>query len=657
MKRYVRLASLAALASASAAGAQAQTPPLVFKVVPPCRIADTRPGQGGTGALAANETRTFHVVGSLSDFAGQGGLAGGCAIPGYAGSVPQVQAVVFNFVAVSATGAGDLRAWPTDGVLPNASILNYAKVSDQTSGAPLNLANGIVIPVSQDAVEGNDLSIRADVSGTHVVVDVVGYFAPIDRGELVTSLNGQTDDVTLSGTNGLSVSATGGTVTVTSNATASNTAGAIVSRDGSGNFAAGTVTASLAGNAATATTAVSFSGSLAGEVTGTQGATAVSNAVSANTANAIVRRNGSGSFSAGTVTLAGALALPSTAAASAGVITVGGNRFLHTFGTNNTFAGNLAGNTTLTGNSITAFGASALSANTSANFNSAFGYNALLSSTTGGSNSAFGGGTLVVNTTGIYNSAFGANALLSNNGSANAAFGGLALQFNDAGGSNSAFGYNALGTLATGGSNTAIGSSALGFVNVGTNNVAIGASAGQALATGSGNIYIGNDGMAFESNFLRIGSSQTATFVAGIFGQTSASGVAVLVNNLGKLGTILSSRRYKQEIADLDRESDVLMKLRPVAFYYRPEHDDTHTRQYGLVAEEVAAVAPQLVVFDQEGQPQTVRYHFVNAMILNEVQKQRRTGEEQRQVMERQEQELNELRARLSRMERLLQRQ
>jgi hypothetical protein len=629
---------LAALASAAAAGVRAQAPPLVFKVVPPCRIADTRPGQGGTGALAANETRTFHVVGSLSDFAGQGGLAGGCAIPGYAGSIPQVQAVVFNFVAVSPTGAGDLRAWPTDGVLPNASILNYAKVFDQTSGGPLNLANGIVIPVSQDAVEGNDLSIRADASGTHVVVDVVGYFAPIDRGELVTSLNGQTDDVTLSGTNGLSVSATGGTVTVTSNATATNTAGTIVSRDGSGNFAAGTVTASLAGNADTATaatTAVNFSGSLAGEVTGTQGATAVSNAVSASTANAIVRRNGSGSFSAGTVTLSGALALPSTTAASAGVITVGGNRFLHTFGTNNTFVGNLAGNTNLTGNSITGFGASALSANTSGNFNSAFGYNALLSSTTGGSNSAFGSGTLVVNTTGIYNSAFGANVLLLNTGSQNSAVGGLALQLMTAGGSNSALGYSALGSLATGSS-----------------NIAIGSLAGLALTSGDNNIYIGsNDGTATESNTLRIGTGLTATFVSGISAQTSASGVAVLVNNFGKLGTSTSSRRYKQEIADLDRESDVLMRLRPVAFYYRPEHDDTHTRQYGLVAEEVAAVAPELVVFDQEGQPQTVRYHFVNAMLLNEVQKQRRTGEDQRQAIERQEQELEELRARLRRLE------
>src|SRR6516164_567102 len=96
------------------------------------------------------------------------------------------------------------------------------------------------------------------------------------------------------------------------------------------------------------------------------------------------------------------------------------------------------------------------------------------------------------------------------------------------------------------------------------------------------------------------------------------------VNSTGKLGTITSSRRYKQDIADLGAESDVLMKLRPVAFYYKPELDSTHTRQYGLVAEEVAKIAPGLVIFDQDGQPQTVRYHFVNAMLLNEVQKERR---------------------------------
>jgi hypothetical protein len=176
--RKVSLAWLATFACASAGTVQAETPPgLVYTALPPCRILDTRPSQGGTGAMAANETRTFHVVGSTSNFAGQGGLAGGCGIPGYADTIPQVQAVMFNFVAVSAAGAGNLRAWATDQPMPSAATLNYAKVTDQTTGFAFNIANGIAIPVSQDGTEGADISIRASNSGTDVVADVVGYFS------------------------------------------------------------------------------------------------------------------------------------------------------------------------------------------------------------------------------------------------------------------------------------------------------------------------------------------------------------------------------------------------------------------------------------------------------------------------------------------------
>ena len=112
--------------------------------------------------------------------------------------------------------------------------------------------------------------------------------------------------------------------------------------------------------------------------------------------------------------------------------------------------------------------------------------------------------------------------------------------------------------------------------------------------------------------------ARRAAFIDGIFGQTSASGIAVFVNSSGKLGTTTSSRRYKEEIVDIAQESDVLMHLRPVAFVYKPEIDATRTPQYGLIAEEVAEVAPQLAVFDKDGRPETVRYHFVNAMLLNE---------------------------------------
>jgi len=157
--------------------------------------------------------------------------------------------------------------------------------------------------------------------------------------------------------------------------------------------------------------------------------------------------------------------------------------------------------------------------------------------------------------------------------------------------------------------------------------------------------------VAGESNTARIGTDLTAVFITGISGRTSASGVAVLVNANGLLGTTTSSRRFKHEIADMGAESDLLMKLRPVAFYYKPELDETQTRQYGLVAEEVARVAPQLVVYDQDGAPQTVRYHFVNAMLLNEVQKQRQLIEEQRAVVGEQESRIQDLEVRLAKLE------
>jgi len=210
-------------------------------------------------------------------------------------------------------------------------------------------------------------------------------------------------------------------------------------------------------------------------------------------------------------------------------------------------------------------------------------------------------------------------------------------------------------------SNTAVGVGALGANTTGAANIAIGASAGVNVTSGNSNIHIGSLGVSGDSAVIRIGIQGTqtgGTFIAGISGATSASGVAVLVNSSGQLGTTTSSRRFKDDIADLGGESDLLMKLRPVAFYYKPEYDDTRTRQYGLVAEEVAQVAPQLVVFDKDGAPQTVRYHFVNAMLLNEVQKQRqlveqqeKTNEEQKKTIARQQAEIEDLAARLAKLE------
>jgi len=333
---------------------------------------------------------------------------------------------------------------------------------------------------------------------------------------------------------------------------------------------------------------------------------------------------------------------------------LGGTTFLHNFGTNNTFVGASAGNLTMTGTgNNTAVGATALTANQTGRGESAFGNAALAANTTGIQNSAFGASALTANTTGMENAAFGNSALIANtSGNTNSAFGTGALLANTMGNLNSAFGFEALVASTTGSNNSAFGEGALFKLTTGSGNLALGAQAGLNLTGAeSNNIYLSNFGVAGESNTARIGTDLTAVFITGISGRTSASGVAVLVNANGLLGTTTSSRRFKHEIADMGAESDLLMKLRPVAFYYKPELDETQTRQYGLVAEEVARVAPQLVVYDQDGAPQTVRYHFVNAMLLNEVQKQRQLIEEQRAVVGEQESRIQDLEVRLAKLE------
>jgi len=356
----------------------------------------------------------------------------------------------------------------------------------------------------------------------------------------------------------------------------------------------------------------------------------------------------------GNLSLSGSLTLPNTTSASVGVITLGATPFLHNFGTNNTFVGASAGNLTMTsvGNN-TAVGATALTANTTGRGQSAFGNAALAATTTGTQNSAFGASALAANTTGMQNAAFGNSALNDNTtGNTNSAFGTGALLANTTANLNSAFGFEALVTNTTGSNNSAFGEGALFSLNGGANNLALGGLAGSSLTgTESNNIYLANTGVAGESQTARIGTDLTAVFISGISGRTSASGVAVFINTAGLLGTLTSSRRFKHEIADMGAESDLLMKLRPVAFYYKPEFDETQTRQYGLVAEEVAKVAPQLVVYDKDGAPQTVRYHFVNAMLLGAVQKQQRRLEEQRTTIERQESRIQDLEARLAKLE------
>jgi hypothetical protein len=298
--------------------------------------------------------------------------------------------------------------------------------------------------------------------------------------------------------------------------------------------------------------------------------------------------------------ITGNMRLPSTTA-NAGIIRQGTNTLIHTYDTgfqpSNFFAGINAGNLTMTGQR-----------------NTAVGFNALTSNITGNGNTAIGREALKSNTSGSANVAVGASPL------------------ND---------------LTDGYGNIGIGGSSLGNLTSGGFNVAIGDGAGNNLATGDYNIYIGTStgigGANNESNTLRIGypNQVSKAFIAGIYGKTVTGGSAVYIKSDGQLGTSTSSRRYKDDISDMGDASSGLMKLRPVTFYYKPEYaSGPRLLQYGLIAEEVAEVYPDLVDYNKNGEPDSVYYQFVNAMLLNEVQKQ--------------DKRIKELEERLARLEALI---
>jgi hypothetical protein len=313
-----------------------------------------------------------------------------------------------------------------------------------------------------------------------------------------------------------------------------------------------------------------------------------------------------------------------------------------------------------TGNFNTAEGFRSLFSNTSGANNTATGVQALFSNTTGNYNTALGVNTLYRNISGVQNTAVGAQALFNNttinglSGQYNTALGFSALYRNTRGAKNTATGWQALYNNTDGQSNTANGYQALFSNNYGVNNtangyqalynntddsnIALGTGAGFYLMNGSHNIYIGNPGNAAESNTIRIGGDfQTATYIKGISGKTATGGAAVFVAPDGKLGTVTSSRRFKKDIADMNAASEALLALRPVSFRYKPELDQAGIPQYGLVAEEVAEVNPDLVVRDEKGEIYTVRYEAVNAMLLNEFLKEHRKVEELKSTAVKQE--------------------
>jgi hypothetical protein len=296
----------------------------------------------------------------------------------------------------------------------------------------------------------------------------------------------------------------------------------------------------------------------------------------------------------------------------------------------------------------TAAGAAALVTNTTGFHNTALGFFALAETTTGGENSASGSYTLTHNTTGMMNSASGYAALFYNTtASESSAFGTFAL-LNSNGNRNAAFGASTLYNNTTGVQNTALGSQALYGNLSGFRNVAVGYRAGYSVK-GKDNITIGaiNFGKSTDNGVIRIGSAnQVKTYIAGISGVKTgaASAAAVFVDANGQLGTIKSSREYKEDIRPMGSASERLYALKPVTFRYKEAYDDgTKPVEFGLVAEEVAEAFPELVVHDADGRPQTVRYDLVATLLLNEFQKAHG-------VIESQSAELASLRAEVAAM-------
>jgi Chaperone of endosialidase len=341
----------------------------------------------------------------------------------------------------------------------------------------------------------------------------------------------------------------------------------------------------------------------------------------------------------------------------------------NTGGFDNTAVGAAALLNNTTGFFNTAVGTDALESNTTGESNTAVGRDALANNSTGGGNTAVGRAALLNNTTGESNTTLGRQALLSNEtGSSNTAVGRAALASNSAGFGHTAVGYRALESSTASGqfcfANTAVGSLALGNNTSGCSNTAIGGVALASNTSGSSNVAVGllaGDNVTTADNVICIGTDvqgenvSNSCYIGNIWNQQSFSGQTVFVNSDGKLGNSTSSRRFKDEIKPMDKASEALLALQPVTFRYKKEFDPSGAIQFGLVAEDVERVNPDLVVRDKAGKPNSVRYDQVNAMLLNEFLKEHRKNEEQEATIARQQKQIEALTAGLQKVSAQLQ--
>jgi hypothetical protein len=228
---------------------------------------------------------------------------------------------------------------------------------------------------------------------------------------------------------------------------------------------------------------------------------------------------------------------------------------------------------------------------------------------------------------------------------------GLAALDNSSGTGNTALGLEALGDMSAGNANTAVGHLALASNDTGSRNIALGAAAG-FFAEGSNNIFIGNVGEGSDADTIRIGSDQTRAFIAGVSGMMTggSAAAAVLIDGAGQLGTLSSSRRYKEDIRAMEDVSAILAELRPVTFRYRkPYADGSKPIEYGLIAEEVAETFPDLAVFNDDGRPETVKYHLLPTFVLAGYQEQQRIIAAQAERLAALEERLRSIEAALAR--------
>jgi hypothetical protein len=534
------------------------TSPLTFVAITPCRLVDTRGTATGFNGIEPFSGPSLVSAGTATFPVQSSAEASANTMPSPCGVIPSI-AQAYSFNLTVVPQAGGAVGYVS--LWPAGSPRPADSTLNDVQGTIV--ANAAIVPAGTPS--GGVSVYNSGPATIDVVIDMNGYFAaPSD-------LNGNTAI---------------GVGTLANNTTGAN------------NAASGTN--ALQGNTTGSQNTADGSYTLTMNSTGSNNTALGSSALFANTTGINNTASGSGAL------------------------------FNNSTGSNNTATGYLAMQFNTAGAQNTANGAYAMQNSTGGGNNTASGYYALWSNTDGGENTASGAYAMEFNTTGTGNTAIGDSALqINTSGNYNTASGLNALINNTTGNSNTAVGLGALAANETGNENTAVGQMALPHNTTGSGNIAIGLQAGINAPVGNSNsIYVNSGGYPNDiSGTVRIGIPviQTSFFVGGVSGVTTgASGaVPVVIDSNGQLGTMSSSMRFKEDIQDMGETSSGLLRLRPVTFRYKRAYaDGSKPVDYGLIAEEVADVYPDLVVRDKDGRIQTVQYQKLTPMLLNEVQKQ-----------------------------------